>query len=207
MSVSDDEENLSAPQTLHPHRTGLEPVSLILLSKHGPSVEPAPSLVREASRWSADVNLSVTEGQGRPSSAAPGAVCPGPADVLSLQDGQRCRWSALPAPAGDSEEERNSTDPQTARKTWLQTADDHRNQAYHGLTVCEAVPRVPTVWDSSQQASEPTGETAGTLCGTRLVPCADSNCSTSTSAASDLTQFDLLLKGQTQRQSKLYSFV
>lgn len=84
---------------------------------------------------------------------------------------------------------------------------DHRNQPYHGLTVCEAVPRVLTVWDSSQQAWEPTGETAGTLCGSHFVSCADTNCSTSTSAASDLTQFDLLLKRQTQRHIKLYSFV
>lgn len=212
MNVSDDEENLRATYTLHPHHTGLEPISLILLSKHGLSDEPTPSLVSEASRWSTDVNMSVTGGQGSASSAAPGAVCSGSADVLSLQgvqDGQRCR-SPLPAPAGDGKEERNSTVPQTARKNltahcWHQ--QDHRNQPYHGLTVCEAVPRVLTVWYSSQQASEPTGETAGTLCGSHFVPCADTNCSTSTSAASELTQFDLLLKRQTQRQIKLYSFV
>ncbi len=59
------------------------------------------------------MNLSVTEGQGRASSAAPDAVCSGPAG--------RAGWAELPvrpclAPAGDGEEERNSTDPQTARK-------------------------------------------------------------------------------------------
>lgn len=126
-----DEENLRARTTCIHITLGLNlffsnpQISLILFSQHGLSVEPTPSLVREPSRWSTDVNLSVTAGQGRASSSAPGAVCSGQANVLSLlgvQDGQRCR-SPLPAPAGDGEEERNSTDPQTVKKTWLQTAD------------------------------------------------------------------------------------
>lgn len=111
--------------TIYPHGTGFEPFSVILLSKHGLSVEPTPSLVRAPSRWSTDVNLSVTVGQGRASSSAPGCVCSVQADLLSprvVPDGQRCQ-SPLAVLPGDGKKERNSTDPQTARKTWPQTAD------------------------------------------------------------------------------------
>lgn len=83
--------------TVYPHDTGFEPFSVILLSKHGLSVEPTPSLVRAPSRWSTDVNLSVTVGQGRASSSAPGCVCSVQADLLSpwvVPDGRgaSCPW-------------------------------------------------------------------------------------------------------------------
>lgn len=154
--------SVHALHPVYPHHTGFEPISLILLSKHGLSVEPTPSLVREPSRWSTDVNLSVTAGHGRTSSAAPGGVCSGQADLLSLrgvQDGQSCQ-SPLPVPAGDGKEERNSTDPQTARKTWPQTADISSTTAAILITDWLSVRLCPGVWLSetpSQQASEPTG--------------------------------------------------
>lgn len=145
--------SVHALHPVYPHHTRFEPISLILISKHGLSVEPTPSLVREPSRWSTDVNLSVTAGHGRASSAAPGGVCSGQAALLSLrgvQDGQSCQ-SPLPSPRWrwqGGEKFHRSADSQENLTTNCWHQQHHSSHPYHGLTVCEAVPRGLTVWDS-----------------------------------------------------------
>lgn len=93
-----------------------------------------------------DVNLSVTEGQVRASSTAPGAVCSGQADMLSLRGVQG--WAELPAVAPACPRwkmTRRREIPQIHRRPGkpncklLTSAALRFNRPYHGLTVCEAV--------------------------------------------------------------------